>query len=609
MLQGGKINKSVSLISWNVLANCYIFPDGYRYVDRKLLGWSHRRDKVRQILESRDADIVCLQEVDRPNDVAQDLSSMGYKDIVFEQRCCGRQDGLLIAYKSCFNILLRTVVYFDDLCETLVGTLVGEERTRKHNIAQIVVLQHEATKEVFVLGNTHLYWNPNSEDVKLFQARKFVYSLETVYEICVGRHQEPIVIACGDFNSRPNTAMFDLITKSIMPSRKTYTKFMCDNNLRQLCRWLRALGIDVHYMDINPYLDSNKEEFQAQDLFKKLNDEERVLLTTSHQIVRRRGCPPCMLISPRRDKAEKNFQRIVETFNVQIKEEDFYKRCVICNNMIVPLDRSQLKVEKDNRIVHIPSSSNTDAIKENVKSTMKVPLDGRTDRKQDQIFKFQSEHYIQNIVANVWESNEPLYQCSGCEQIYWWGKEPGQSAVRAEKLVSRLVDLADEVYTVKEEKRRERRRTPNNFVSSQAKRLSPYTKKNTLHNSALDEQFSRLKLRISLCKSPSFNNSLLKRTSLTGAFAGYQVNIPCMPNDILFWPNERFKFRTVFSEFASTNTTDEFDGCIDYIFFYHSQSKVRIKYQPVIQEGLNDGPLPNADWPSDHRLLHCEFVL
>ena len=139
MLQGGKKNNNVSLISWNVLANCYIFPDGYRYVDRKLLGWSHRRDKVRQILKSRDADIVCLQEVDRPNDVAQDLFSMGYKDIVFEQRCCGRQDGLLIAYKSCFNILLHTVVYFDDLCETLVGTLVGEERTRKHNIAQIGV--------------------------------------------------------------------------------------------------------------------------------------------------------------------------------------------------------------------------------------------------------------------------------------------------------------------------------------------------------------------------------------------------------------------------------------------------------------------------------------
>ena len=82
--------------------------------------------------------------------------------------------------------------------------------------------------------------------------------------------------------------MFNLMTKAAMPPQKAYTKFLCDFNLRQLCRWLRALGIDVHYMDINPYLDSNKKEFQVQDLFEKLNDEERVLLTTSHQIVRRR---------------------------------------------------------------------------------------------------------------------------------------------------------------------------------------------------------------------------------------------------------------------------------------------------------------------------------
>ena len=93
-----------------------------------------------------------------------------------------------------------------------------------------------------------------------------------------------------------------------------------------------------------------------------------------------------MLISPKRDKAEELFQRIIDTFNIQIKEEDFYKRCVICNNMILPLDRSQLKVEKDNLIVHIPSSNNTAAIKENAKHSMKAPLDGRTDRKQDQIF-------------------------------------------------------------------------------------------------------------------------------------------------------------------------------------------------------------------------------
>ena len=50
-----------------------------------------------------------------------------------------------MAYKTGFNILLRTVVYFDDLCEPW-WHFSREERTRKHNIALIVALQHEATR-------------------------------------------------------------------------------------------------------------------------------------------------------------------------------------------------------------------------------------------------------------------------------------------------------------------------------------------------------------------------------------------------------------------------------------------------------------------------------
>ena len=84
MLQGTEANRRVSLISWNVLANCYIFPESYRYVDRKLLSWSHRRERIKQILNSGDADIVCLQEVDRPDDVAQDLYNIGYQNNLSE---------------------------------------------------------------------------------------------------------------------------------------------------------------------------------------------------------------------------------------------------------------------------------------------------------------------------------------------------------------------------------------------------------------------------------------------------------------------------------------------------------------------------------------------
>ena len=244
----------------------------------------------------------------------------------------------------------------------------------------------------------------------------------------------PIIFACGDFNSTPNTNMVKLMTKGTMPPEKKYYKFVCDHNLRQLCRWLRALGIDAHYVNINPYIDSNNDQFQVEDLFEELYNDERVLLTTSHQLVRRRGCPPSLLISPKKDKADNLFQQIISTFNVQIKEEDFYKRCVICNHMILPLDRSQLIINNDSGVVRLPSSNNNQEKthkssflnsygmrKPNAQQQQNLsPRDnGRTDTKQDRIFKFQTENYVQNIVSSVFESDEKLFQCSGCEQIYW----------------------------------------------------------------------------------------------------------------------------------------------------------------------------------------------
>lgn len=169
-------------------------------------------------------------------------------------------------------------------------------------------------------------------------------------------------------------------------------------------------------------------------MFEELYNDERVLLTTSHQLVRRRGCPPSLLISPKKDKADNLFQQIISTFNVQIKEEDFYKRCVICNHMILPLDRSQLIINNDSGVVRLPSSNNnqekTDKSsflnsygmrKPNAQQQQNLPPrdHGRTDTKQDRIFKFQTENYVQNIVSSVFESDEKLFQCSGCEQIYW----------------------------------------------------------------------------------------------------------------------------------------------------------------------------------------------
>lgn len=172
-------HSKISVLTWNVLASCYIFPESYKYVTKDMLQWSRRRIFIRQILQEQNSDIVCLQEVDHPEDIKKDLLELGYSNVIFAQRNGGRQDGLVTAFKPTFDIVLQSIVYFDELSRTSFGSIVGEERIKKHNIALIIGLCHRKSNNLIVVGNTHLYWNPNSEDVKLFQARQFLFSLET----------------------------------------------------------------------------------------------------------------------------------------------------------------------------------------------------------------------------------------------------------------------------------------------------------------------------------------------------------------------------------------------------------------------------------------------
>ena len=230
------------------------------------------------------------------------------------------------------------------------------------------------------------------------------------------------------------------------------------------------------------------------------------------------------------------------------------------------------------------------------------------------MFKFQSENYVQNIVSSVFESEEPLYQCSGCDQIYWWGKKPGQSAVRAEKLVKNLVKLADEVYKRKEEQAKKVADYYNSsknkcfLPAQQLKRISSLEESKMLYKPDMDEQFSRSTLWLLqnniLVSSMGDGNGKNNKNKLS-------ISIPIVNDDLIYYPNTNFLYKNPFGETnSSTNTTDTFDGCIDYLLYFdgnRSSSSIKAHPRDTILKGINDGKLPNRHWPSDHRLLSCEF--
>ena len=89
-------------------------------------------------------------------------------------------------------------------------------RLSKDNIAQLVVLEFvqasRTGREInqVCITNTHLYSHKDFPDVKLWQSWQLLQELEN---FIMSRGANLPLIICGDFNSTPDTAVYDLLSR------------------------------------------------------------------------------------------------------------------------------------------------------------------------------------------------------------------------------------------------------------------------------------------------------------------------------------------------------------------------------------------------------------
>eukprot|EP01017_Pseudomicrothorax_dubius_P034965 TRINITY_DN4846_c0_g3_i2.p1 TRINITY_DN4846_c0_g3~~TRINITY_DN4846_c0_g3_i2.p1 ORF type:complete len:153 (-),score=11.94 TRINITY_DN4846_c0_g3_i2:158-616(-) len=103
----------ISILSFNILADCYCPPEFFPYADKQILLHSYRAPLIVKQIGELDADIVCLQEVDHYEDYFQGrLKALGYRSI-YEPKS-SRREGLLVAWKeSRFKMTESFVRCFD----------------------------------------------------------------------------------------------------------------------------------------------------------------------------------------------------------------------------------------------------------------------------------------------------------------------------------------------------------------------------------------------------------------------------------------------------------------------------------------------------------------
>jgi uncharacterized protein with PIN domain len=112
------------------------------------------------------------------------------------------------------------------------------------------------------------------------------------------------------------------------------TKFVADNNVGKLARWLRLIGYDT-------ILLSQKDDAQ---MIRIALSENRVILTKDAQFMKRRLVTSGALktLHIEQDDPEVQVQEVVENLNLDYGFKPF-SRCLECNQALVARDKEEVK--------------------------------------------------------------------------------------------------------------------------------------------------------------------------------------------------------------------------------------------------------------------------
>uniref|UniRef100_A0A8C7YCQ9 Endonuclease/exonuclease/phosphatase domain-containing protein n=1 Tax=Oryzias sinensis TaxID=183150 RepID=A0A8C7YCQ9_9TELE len=196
-----------TVMSYNILAQDLLELNQYLYkhCPLEVLDWNYRYNLLVEEIKKWTPDILCLQEV-QENHYCEHL----YPALV-EMGKRTKTDGCAVCYRSkrFAEVGFTKLEFFRP--ET--GLL------NRHNVGIVLLLrplvaQGAALKEsgpLLCLANTHLLFNPRRGDVKLAQLAIMLAEIDAVVKSCKVKGEHCNVVLCGDFNSLPNTPLYQLI--------------------------------------------------------------------------------------------------------------------------------------------------------------------------------------------------------------------------------------------------------------------------------------------------------------------------------------------------------------------------------------------------------------
>ncbi|XP_026380943.1 carbon catabolite repressor protein 4 homolog 3-like [Papaver somniferum] len=193
-------NDKFTVVSYNVLSEKNASKHGglYSNVACQFVNWDYRKKLICEELIGLDSDIICLQEVDRYNDLSATMEKEGYVGN-YKRRTGDATDGCAMFWKpNVFKLLEGESIEF-------------KEFELRDNIAQLSVFEMcNADTSRILVGNIHVLFNQNRGDMKLGQIRLL---LSKAHALSEKWGNIPMVLA-GDFNITPQSAVYKFLSSS-----------------------------------------------------------------------------------------------------------------------------------------------------------------------------------------------------------------------------------------------------------------------------------------------------------------------------------------------------------------------------------------------------------
>ncbi|XP_061757136.1 protein angel homolog 2 [Nerophis ophidion] len=209
-----------SVMSYNILSQDLLQENAYlyRHCPSHILDWTYRLQNLLAEIQTYDADVLCLQEVQEDhfeNHIRPALKARGYQ-CEYKKRTGQKPDGCAIVFKTSRLSLLSShpIEFFRP----------GDALLNRDNVGLVVLLQpSHATgasdsSNFLCVANTHLLYNPRRGDVKLAQLAILLAEISRLSRLPDGS-SNPVVL-CGDFNSTPWSPLFNFLIHGFLEYRE-----------------------------------------------------------------------------------------------------------------------------------------------------------------------------------------------------------------------------------------------------------------------------------------------------------------------------------------------------------------------------------------------------